>query len=203
MQKNKKVILENFKINIRFEKVLANLKFRQSINDLDKNLEIYISKEIQKFYQDLKNIAVYRIEKKEDCDCLYKDSQDVEKLLYGCEWVVVFAVSIGKNIDKKIEKHLNIENEKNVMAAALLDSIGSEAVEQCANYINDYIRKNAINEDFLTTKRYSAGYGDWDMKENLNIFKFLELDKSDMKINESGLFYPQKTITAIMGLKKR
>jgi hypothetical protein len=207
MQKNSSsdfgTSLKNFQINIRTEKVLSALKFRQKKDELDKNFQIYILKEIQKAYPLIETVAVYKIEDKSNLEYLYSESNDVKKLLSESSKVVVFAVSIGSKIEEKIERFLNNSDAKNIMEASVLDAIGSEAVEQCANYTNELIKKQVLLEDYFPTTRYSAGYGDWDVKQNFDIFKILNLDSFGIKINEAGLFYPQKTITAIFGLKKR
>jgi len=185
----KNLVLKNLNINIRPEKVLAGLRFRKDVHENSEVTVAEILKEIQKVYSYIETIAVYRIQQKIDSEYLYSESRDVKQLLADSEKIVIFAVSIGKNIDEKISEYLKTGD---VMAAAVWDAIGSEAVEQCANYVNEYIKTQCLLKDFFVTKRYSAGYGDWDLTENFKIAEILELETFNIRINETGLFYPQK-----------
>lgn len=192
----------NIKIDI--EKVLIRLKLNKISNSKDsigyKNIEKIILQEIQKFYTLIKIIAVYSVVNKEDSSYLYKESVSVQKLLKDSEKIIFFAVSLGNKIDDKISEFL--EN-KQVLYANIWDSIATEAVEELANVVNNKLKNNFLSLDFLTTRRYSPGYGDWGLEKNFDFFEILELKKEGIKITDSGLFIPQKTITAIFGLIKR
>lgn len=192
----------NIKIDI--EKVLIRLKLNKISNNKDsigyKNIEKIILQEIQKFYTLIKIIAVYSVFNKEDSFYLYKESVSVQKLLKDSEKVIFFAVSLGHKIDDKISEFLDT---KQIFYANIWDSIATEAVEELANVLNNKLKNNFLLLDFLTTMRYSPGYGDWGLEKNFYFFEILELEKEGIKITDSGLFIPQKTITAIFGLIKR
>ncbi|MCP4481551.1 MAG: hypothetical protein GY817_01805 [bacterium] len=187
--------LNNFQVNVRIEKVLSYLKYTRR-TEIDANIKSLILEEIQEVYVAIEPFAMIRIE--DQVEFLYQWSDDVKKLLLNSAKTVVFAVTLGINFDIKIEKFLE---DRQILKATIWDSIGSEAVEQCANYVNEYIRKKALLDDYLTTKRYSAGYGDWHVQSNIEIIKYLEPE--NITVNKEGMLTPQKTITAIFGLEPR
>ncbi len=191
--------MKDFAVNVRLEKVISYLKFSKKFSSLETKIETLILKEIEEFYRYVKTCGIYKIQEKFESKSLFLESKNIETLLHNSEKVLIFAVSLGEKIDEKIEEFLT----ENILKASIWDAIASEAAEQAANYLNNYLANKLILKDLITTTRYSPGYGDWPLKANFEIFKLLGLENFEISINEAGLLIPQKTITAIIGLKSR
>lgn len=191
--------MRDFPINIRLEKVINYLKFRENISVLDAKTETLVFKEIVQFSKFMQTLGIYKVQAKSESTNLFLNSKNVETLLQDSPQVLFFAVTIGKKIDEQIEFFLN----ENVLKASIWDAIASEAVEQAANYFNSHLAKKFLLQDLVATTRYSPGYGDWPLDANFGFYELLNLGHFGISINAAGLLIPQKTITAITGLKSR
>jgi cobalamin-dependent methionine synthase I len=54
---------------------------------------------------------------------------------------------------------------------------------------------------FLTT-RFSPGYGDLPLTFQRDLYRELSLDELGIRITEKCILYPQKTITAVIGVEQ-
>lgn len=55
-----------------------------------------------------------------------------------------------------------------------MDSIGSEAVEKAADWLENEIRDMAAANGNKVGWRYSLGYCDWDITQQKELFRFLD-----------------------------
>jgi len=54
----------------------------------------------------------------------------------------------------------------------------------------------------LLTARYSAGYGDLDLEHQTVFHRLLELDRLGLSLTPSRILLPEKSVTAITGLRE-
>ena len=122
-------------------------------------------------------------------------SKDLSRNLSGCESAVIFAATIGIEIDRVISKYGHIAPSKAVM----LHAIGSERVEAlCDTFCEDI--KLQLNTE--TKPRFSPGYGDLSLHYQKEIFSVLCPEKQiGLFLNDNLLMIPSKSVTAIIGLK--
>ncbi|MGC9975923.1 MAG: vitamin B12 dependent-methionine synthase activation domain-containing protein, partial [Syntrophales bacterium] len=82
------------------------------------------------------------------------------------------------------------------------DAAASEIVEAALDWIMDYFKQSLKRENRrLLGKRYSAGYGDLFLETQKTMYRLLQLDKIGIEITESCMLVPEKTVTAITGIK--
>jgi hypothetical protein len=191
--------IKKFKVTIRERQVLSNLKCNESINSSDPEFKILLNKEIQEVYGYLYPAAIYDTFSLKDIETITDDSQDIKKLIENSICVSLIAVTIGEELDKKIAEFMQ-NNE--IAKSAIWDSIGSEAVEQSANFINRLLNEEAGLEGCTLTPRFSPGYGDLNILKNNNVLDILEASKINISVNEYGLLTPNKSITALIGWEK-
>ena len=72
----------------------------------------------------------------------------------------------------------------------MLDAAAKAATEMVADQLNSYIDEIAAKKGYKTTWRYSPGYGDWPLNQQIDLVKALHADQIG------------KSITAIIGLKR-
>ncbi|MFC1566955.1 hypothetical protein ACFL4A_03840 [bacterium] len=192
--------IKKFKVNIREKRVLALLKFKEGITENQHELLPEITKEIQEAYEYILPAAIYETFKPEEINELYNTSKEVGALLNNSMSVSLAAVTIGQNFDDKVQE---FTNSSNVSKAVIWDAIGSEAVEQAANFINRLLKDEANLEACELTTRFSPGYGDWDITQNQKLLEILNTEKIQLSTNECGNLVPQKSITAIIGWQKK
>ena len=155
---------------------------------------------LEEALQELQNGCTYRV-----CSCRFSlqiqgdlcdfgafslRSKALAKNLCGCPEAVIFAATIGVEVDRLIGKNLRLSPAK----AMLLDAIGTERIESlcdvfCAEWEN-------------TRPRFSPGYGDLPLESQKVLFSILDCQrKIGLCLNESLMMSPSKSVTAILGLE--
>lgn len=119
-------------------------------------------------------------------------SRDVAALLKPCSRLSLFLVTIGPLLEQRAQ-------ESDALDLLVLDKLGSVAVEEAANRANQIISDEAGAKGFKTTKRYSVGYGDWDIGQQGELLGLLNGSKLGVTVTESSIMLPQKSITAVLG----
>lgn len=65
------------------------------------------------------------------------------------------------------------------------------------------IRKKASSEGYSTVIRFSPGYGDWTIFDQVKILKLLKANKVGVKAIKSCIMVPEKSVTACIGLIRK
>lgn len=126
---------------------------------------------------------------------LFGGSKSLERHLAGCSSAILFAATLGINIDRLLNKYSKLSPAK----ALMIQSLGAERIEALCDMFCDEIKGFFGRE---TTLRYSPGYGDWQLQAQKTVFKMLSPErKIGVTLNESLLISPSKSVTAIFGIK--
>lgn len=114
--------------------------------------------------------------------------------LHHCVRVVLFAATIGIDLDRLIAKYSRLSPAK----ALMLQAIGAERIEAlCDRFCED--TANALHTGLRP--RFSPGYGDLPLTVQKNIFSVLDCGKQiGLTLNDSLLMSPTKSVTAFVGL---
>ncbi len=117
-------------------------------------------------------------------------SAALARSLAGCERAVLFAATVGVEIDRLIARYARISPA----TALFLQAIGTERVEAlCDTFERDI---GAANRP-----RFSPGYGDFPLEAQREIFALLDCARRiGLSLNESLLMSPQKSVTALIGI---
>lgn len=124
-------------------------------------------------------------------------SEKLARNLKGCEKVILFAATVGVEIDRLIGKYGRLSPTK----ALLFQAIGAERIEAlCDAFCAD------IKKEYNTglEPRFSPGYGDLPLSAQKNIFAVLDPERRiGLTLNSSLLMSPSKSVTAIVGLTNK
>ena len=203
------MIIENIKITINFKEVLKELGFKQVSTILTPPMEKMIKEEIEKaqglihpkadfIHFNLTSVTEDTIIT--DCNALTFKTKYLAKHLSGCSRASLFVCTIGAELEKRIKDYFDKGEQTR---AYIMNGIGSAAVEEVVNYVNQLITKDAEKERFETVKRFSPGYGDWNLLDQKAIFDILKPSSIGVSLNEKYFMIPEKSITAIVGWKNR
>ena len=123
------------------------------------------------------------------------NSKDLAKNLKDSEHVLIFASTIGIEIDRIIAKYSRISPSKTL----IFDALGAERIEAlCDSFCEEFSKEKGV----LLKPRFSAGYGDLPLTVQREIFSQLNPDrKIGLTLNESLLMSPSKSVTAFAGIK--
>lgn len=121
-------------------------------------------------------------------------SKDLMKNLKGCTQIIVFAATVGIELDRLIAKYSRISPVK----ALILQAIGAERIEAlCDTFSED------VTSGKKAKPRFSAGYGDFPLEAQKELFAALEPNrKIGLTLNNSLLMSPSKSVTAIIGISQ-
>lgn len=190
----------NLKIN--YDKVLVRMGANKYKTKIDTKIEISILEMInlaKKLLQPKYAISLAEKNVKEnkiflDNFCII--SKDILKLLENSNYVCGLIATIGFSFDTKIAFFLE---QKEIMSAFILDSIGSVAIEELVQNICDDIKSKYGN----TTIRFSPGYGDWHIQSQKDFLQWLGADKIGITLSPSFQMIPRKSVSAIFGINKQ
>lgn len=179
-----RIVKENkdFKIELR-DKRISRLMGHQRKTE-NSSLAKLITEEKKKLDDLLNPVSLYTIIDYEETNKHPVFNNAVKVALCVC--------TIGPGLEKEVE---DLTRKNDLLKALILDSIGSEAVEEVAIQSDKSIAEEAIKMNWWPSKRFSPGYGRWDLKEQKFIFKMLPAEKIGIELNESFMMIPQKSIS--------
>ncbi|MBP3678350.1 MAG: Vitamin B12 dependent methionine synthase activation subunit [Agathobacter sp.] len=139
-----------------------------------------------------------------DFDCMTIRSRNLAKNLQGCKKVIVFAATLGVEIDRLIAKYGRISPTK----ALMFQAIGAERIEALCDAFCEEIQIELCDNEESGKKvnlrpRFSPGYGDLSLEVQKEIFQILDCSKRiGLSLNDSLLMSPSKSVTAFVGVVK-
>lgn len=121
------------------------------------------------------------------------ESSSLYKNLNGCEKAIVLCVTLGSLVDKLLLKY----SIKSTYEHFVIDALSSALCESLCDLVDKTLTKN-----LKTKNRFSIGYGDLSLAYQNAILKMANAEKYlNVKLSESLLMSPTKTITAIIGIE--
>ncbi|PID57767.1 hypothetical protein CSB45_05950 [candidate division KSB3 bacterium] len=131
--------------------------------------------------------------------CIRWESLRLAKFLANAEDVFLIGATAGQNIVDLRERYLA---EENTYHAVILDAFASEMVESAVQWIHDYLARLLRKElKTVTTRRYSPGYGDFSLDNQLLFSEFLDLETTlGVRVSDRYLLLPEKSVTAVVGI---
>jgi hypothetical protein len=132
-----------------------------------------------------------------DLGFMTTESKDLRRNLRTCDRIVLFAATVGIELDRRIARYSRLSPVK----AVLLQAIGAERIESLCDTFNREVTEAVQREGGRTRPRYSPGYGDLPLTMQKTIFTVLDCPrKIGLSLNESLLMSPSKSVTAILGI---
>ncbi len=113
------------------------------------------------------------------------------------EYAVVFAATVGLEIDRAILRESVLSPAK----ASILQALGAERIEALCDVFCSGLDAEWSKRGLHAGKRFSAGYGDFPLEAQKEIFALLNPErKIGLTLNENLLMTPTKSVTAIVPL---
>ena len=118
----------------------------------------------------------------------------VDRLWGPVEWVAAAVCTIGGGLERRAAE---LWDARELPLAAMLDSVGSGAVESLAEYVNDLLYQEALPHGLLITNRVSPGYGRWDVGQQRALFSLCPGAAIGVSLNEACFMAPVKSISLL------
>jgi hypothetical protein len=125
-------------------------------------------------------------------------SRAVGRLLEGCSQVVLLAASLGGRLEDRARSYAA---QGEAFRAYILDRLGSYLVEKQMRGLDRQVRQRAQGEGLVATRRYSPGYQDFPLEAQGVFLELAGPALPGVRLSPSGLLKPEKTITALKGLR--
>ncbi|MDE5990631.1 MAG: methionine synthase [Clostridia bacterium] len=122
---------------------------------------------------------------------------DVGRHLEGCQEAYILGATVGFEVEKKSSELMKSDPLKGV----ILDSASICAIE---SYCDDLCEQLQTQNERPLTSRFSCGYGDFPLSQQKDFVRVLELPKriGVFMNEESFMLTPQKSVTAVIGVKE-
>lgn len=121
------------------------------------------------------------------------ESTSLAKNISGCNECYIMAVTLGNKVDFLL-KRLSVSS---VAKHYITDALASALAESAAD-----IAEEIIKRDNKCSPRFSPGYADLSLNIQSDVLDILDARKClGITISKSYLMTPQKTITAVIGVK--
>lgn len=138
--------------------------------------------------------AVLSVEELYSLIAYAKDSADLSKYLQNASKIVLFAATVGIEIDRLLHRYSAVSPAK----ALIFQAIGAERIEAtCDEFCNQL--PELFAGEYVASSRFSAGYGDFPIEAQREIFSILKPEKHiGVTLTDSMLMSPTKSVTAIV-----
>lgn len=129
----------------------------------------------------------------------FRTGNIINSHLVGAEGIVLFFATIGEKISFEINR-LQSSNEQ--VEAFLIDFLASESVERVIDYFQNKFA-TIFGMQVITGNRVSPGYCGWDVSEQQKLFSLVDDIKIGIKLTESSLMIPIKSISGLWGFGEK
>lgn len=176
--------IENLRVEFDEKRILGLIGYKKRNSEIKEPIKGLITEEKKKLDYLLHPASIYTIIDYEETS-KHPVFKDAEK-------VAICLCTIGPKLEEEIKKLMKI-NE--MTRALILDALGSEAAEEVAIQSDRKLAEKAREMNLWPSKRYSPGYGKWDVKEQRFIFKLLPAADIGVRLTESCMMVPRKSIS--------
>ncbi len=127
-------------------------------------------------------------------------SQGLARMLSASRKVLLMGATAGNRIMDEIS---SCSAGGNLARAVVLDAAASEMTDSALDWISALIGQQVRREGLeVTPRRFSAGYGDFDLENQRVMYERLRLGEIGVSITDACILLPEKSVTAIAGIRK-
>ena len=120
----------------------------------------------------------------------------IARQLRGSEAFALFVATAGVEYDEWCKR------QDDVLRAFVVSSIGSVVVERCADLMEKTLQACIDKLGWHHTNRFSPGYCGWHVSEQQVLFPLFEGQTCGVRLTDSSLMVPIKSVSGIIGLGK-
>ena len=129
-------------------------------------------------------------------DGMTVNSENLARRLEGCCRIALLAATLGPEADTLIRRFSVQDMEKAVIAQAVCTVM----IEAYCDRTGDEIAQRPDLGGLYSTKRFSPGYGDFDMAWQKDIVNLLNCDRRiGLTLTSGYMLAPSKSVTAVIG----
>lgn len=122
------------------------------------------------------------------------------EFMRGCKEIVLMASTAGQRVVDARDREMAAGN---AALSIIIDAAASETADAGLDWMQNFINKTLSREGMELTRRYSPGYGDFDLSAQKQVFDSLCLNRLGIGINERHILTPEKSVLAVAGVRAR
>ena len=130
-------------------------------------------------------------------DHYFHTGKIVTGFIHKSEQFLFFIVTAGKNIELQSQKFLHGNDP---LAGYIYDVLGSLTVESATEKFLHNIEERFLKIGLKISNPYSPGYCGWPVSDQLKLFTLFGNDTCGIKLSETCLMDPIKSISGIIGI---
>ena len=205
---DKRKIINKIKIKIAEQEVLRYLGYPQDlIHEISTDIKKIVREEIEQAYPLLESRGIYQfldissvsanrfIMTKQGYQFMV--NKKMIDLLKNAEYLLLMVVTIGLEIEKAVKEKFQ---QGNHVRAMVLDAAGTVAVKTAGQWLNHFIEEKSSRKDLKFSRYFEPGSGDWDIREQKQIFEILKPERIGITLNPSFMMNPTKSLSWIRGV---
>ena len=134
-----------------------------------------------------------------DMTCFQTRSKSLERNLKDCEQILLFAATLGSQVDVLLHRYNMIQMSK----AVVMQAASVAMLETFCDEENQKLQEAYQEKGWYLRPRFSPGYGDFSLECQRQIAPALELNKRiGVTLTDSLLMAPSKSVTAVIGVSR-
>ena len=121
----------------------------------------------------------------------------IERQLRGSEAYALFIATAGMEFETWQQR---LKEQDDMVRIFIADALGSVIAERCADKMEEHLQQSIDKLGWRHTNRFSPGYCGWDVNEQQLLFPLFEGHTCDVRLTDSSLMVPIKSVSGIIGL---
>lgn len=126
-------------------------------------------------------------------------SADLASHLRGCDKVVLFAATLGSDVDRLIERDSLLQPSLAVAEQATATVLIEQYADECCRSLAE----DVLRDGYHLTPRFSPGYGDCSLTAQTELLRLLDASRRiGLTLTDHYMMAPIKSVSAWTGLTK-
>ncbi len=146
--------------------------------------------------------AIHSVSKIEGDDC-YLDSSvvlhgsTISRLFLQAKALAVAVATIGPELEARVTGYF-LSGQR--LKGMVLDAMGNSSTENMRSAIHAIVSEDAKKRGYKLSSPVSPGGAGFPLSEQVKIFKLVPADAIGVKLTETGMMVPCKSLSMVMGL---
>ena len=204
---NKLNIIEKIPINLPEKEIFSRLKYNIHKSEIDDDVKKKVISKIKEGFSFCEPKGAWireKISHIEEESVIFENgitlkSKSIKDLLIKSNSALFLFTTVGSKIVGLID---DLFKNGDSSSSVIYDAVAGESADAAMDWLNEYIKKELLrNAESLTRMRFSPGYGDFLLENQIYFFELLNMKDFGISINEKYIFSPEKTVTALIGIE--
>jgi hypothetical protein len=121
----------------------------------------------------------------------------ISKILTGSKTAILYIFTLGNRVDQIINEE---SRTGDTLATIIMDTITTSLLDALGDFVGERIKMEGIEQqNWGATCTYSPGQYKWTIEEQKKIFEMIDGKRIGVKLNESYLMVPFKSVSGVYG----